>query len=107
MSGRTLFDEPEPETGEPTPPAPKAKPSKYPPLPEFVQEPTHHGASLPERLDAGAYLAGLVGECEAGTATAHELYRVLRGTLYVLSDGEVLRVAKGLVNLLGANRAAR
>lgn len=78
------------------------KPSKAPELPAPAAEP-HALPPRPGRLvrEIGAVeLAATLADFEAGAATEDELYRFIRGTLYLLSAAELVRVGKGLIALL-------
>ncbi|VTT98903.1 unnamed protein product [Gemmataceae bacterium] len=81
----------------------RAKASKVePPLRAGLAEPVAlGGASRVERAAAAGAVAEVLAEYHAGTATADELFRTLRGGLYVLTPDECVRGAEWLVHLLG------
>lgn len=54
----------------------------------------------PERRAAAALLEETAEEFRTGHCTADEFYRVLRGSLYVLTTTELVRVAKGLIPVM-------
>lgn len=92
----TLFDE------DPAPPA-KAPPARAGPA--FGKPVIHEPGglpqgSVPERLAVAAVLAETLADAAAGKANPDEVYRTLRGSLYVLSPEECVRVANGLILLL-------
>lgn len=99
MTGHpTLFDAGEPDPPKPVagkrvhrqPPEPFAEPPKLARFPDFY------------RADIAAGLEGIIAEFNAGHATEDELYRYLRGSPFVLTPSELVRLAEWLVNLLRA-----
>lgn len=78
------------------------KPSKARDLPAPAAEP-HALPTRPAKLVrdiAVTELRQMLADFEGGTATEDELYRFLRGTLYVFDAAELVRVGKGLIPLL-------
>lgn len=103
---QTLFDEDAVPVVDPEPPesgkAKRPKPSRYRPLPEAYSEcHTLPGHSKLERDIVRDTLADDLAALEAKRLSADEFFRAVRGSLYVLSSAELVRVAKGLLNLLG------
>lgn len=99
-----LFDTDEPGA-EDAPPARAVKANKPPPSPPRpgMAEPHVNGATLPERLAARATLREDLAGYADGTVNADELYRVLRGSLYVLTAGELTRVGESLLRILNGD----
>jgi hypothetical protein len=90
----TLFDTDD------APPAP-VKPSKVPPLREpFAEPPELPRGRCPYRLTIAAELDAIAGEYERGEANEDEVMRHLRGCVFALTPDELLRVGKGIANLL-------
>ena len=91
--------------GRPFPP--KGQPLADPDAPQVGRDGPDalpHEVSALERTVAAEVLAEVVADREAGSASADEVYRVIRGSLYVLTDGELVRVAKGLILVLRAEQ---
>ena len=65
------------------------------------REPLANGATLPDRWCVRDLLAEDVAAVEAGTVHPEVFFRGVRGSLYVFSTDELVRVARGLINLLG------
>lgn len=87
--------------------APESKPSpivkgERKPRPG-IHEPPLLGASPFERVAAARSLVDVVAEFGEGLADVHEVFRCVRGCLYALDGDEVLRVARGLVNVFKAS----
>ncbi len=61
-------------------------------------------AGYPVRHSIAAGLEEVAADLAAKRATDDEMLRFLRGSLYVLTNAEMLRVAAGLVLLLRADR---
>lgn len=81
----------------------RGKPSRVTPIPATADEPhtlPAGGVGFAVRQLVAEDLAALVSEFEAGRATEDELFRYLRGSLYVFGAAELVRVAKGLVPLM-------
>lgn len=88
-------------------PGAKSKKGKKPADPDAPQVFTDGPAELPrgmpshiERLETAKALAAVVRDYEAGTADKDEVYRTLRGALYVFSSSELVRISKGLIQVL-------
>ena len=94
MSQPTLFDEPEADAPlaragnvvKPDPP----QPSSSSPL----KEPQRPGASWVERWQVQEELAELLGFQAGGSVSEEELFRFVRGSLYVLTTDELLAVGR-------------
>jgi hypothetical protein len=105
---QTLFD-----TDEADSPAAKPKRAKSAPAPitcadmPGIAEPVAPGASALERWMVRDTLTKEVAAYQAGELPADELFRLLRGSLYVLTNAELVRVAKGLLLLLEATDGRR
>lgn len=107
MTQPALFDDDAPDAAlEPAKPA-RAGITKRtaPPLREPFAEPQGLRGFAPfEREAVARGLLEVVAEYESGgTCPADELFRYVRGSLYVLTPDEVVAVANRLANLLRAN----
>lgn len=92
MNTRSLFDADDP--------AP-ARTGKGAELPACYREPVRRGASVVERAEVLANLERDAADYVAGRLDTDSFYRAVRGSLYVLTAQECVRVAKGLILLLG------
>lgn len=52
-----------------------------------------------DRLRLADELQRLIADAESGVVPTNELYRCLRGALYVFDRAELVRIAKGIANL--------
>lgn len=64
------------------------------------REPDNHGASPAERAQIRVELAADLEAYAAGTINAWELYRVIRGSSYVLTTAELVELGRALVAIL-------
>ncbi len=82
------------------PPKKKPPPDDGPPVfPCEGEKRLSPGASQPERLQAAADLEGALAEFRAGTATLDELYRTVRGAVYVYTASELEALAVAMTAL--------
>lgn len=97
----SLFDDDAPPCEPAKPTAGKAK-NAPPPLPDGFAEPVERPATFPPfvRQGVAADLADVVAEHAAGTMTADELYRYVKGALYLLTGAELASVARAVSTLL-------
>ncbi|MBA4187559.1 MAG: hypothetical protein C0467_06025 [Planctomycetaceae bacterium] len=78
----------------------RSKSRSAPVLKPGLAEPLGLCGSLPERWAVISALEEVLADHDRGHATADEMYRTLRASLYVCSPTECVRVAKGLILLL-------
>lgn len=102
-----LFDAEPDDPADDAPPAragkPRAKPAPQgPPAKPGVAEPVTFGASLVERWAARATLVAELEGYAAGTTAADELFRVLRGVLYVFSADELVGIGRVVLGVMQA-----
>lgn len=64
-----------------------------------IHEPPLLGASPAERVAAAKSLVAAVAEYGENLTDIHDVFRCVRGCLYALDKGEVLRVARGLIGV--------
>jgi len=100
VSHPTLFGEPGGDAARPVPVKPAAK-TRYRPLPEVLCEPPTAGASVPEREAVARAVLDTLSDAAAGKADDDEVYRALKGALYVLTADETERLAGVFLELLG------
>jgi hypothetical protein len=98
----SLFGDESP-AAEPPAPKPGGARREVRPLPEPLAEPAElPGRLFPawQRVGGAVELEALFAEYAAGKATADEVYRFLRGSLYLLDADELLRVGGFVADLL-------
>lgn len=88
MTDPTLFGDATEDTAWPTPTVPAAVP----------------GATRPERDEVARAVLGTLSDAAAGRASGDEVYRALRGALYVLTPAETDELARVFLTLLGRSK---
>src|SRR5262245_59988301 len=108
MNQSTLFDGDCPPESEPSEPVGTTTPrslyrDRSVKIASCYYEPAYIPGGFPwaERQETMRTLAADLAAFEAGELDESTLLRIVRGSLYVLSGAELVRVAKGLVNLMG------
>lgn len=73
--------------------------------PVYCEHAERGGFAAWERAGVAEALSADAAKAEAGTISEEVLYRCLRGSLYVLTLSELVRVARGIAVLIGESNA--